>query len=184
MESNIFEIYLTSNFIESDKWLSFIYKMSKINGLFHPWILWINIENNYIRYFVETEKTLPPLFGNLGSFLFKKTESNLKQKSISGKPYLLTKNYKTLLDIYDKNETKKFQELKNVKIIFYPYKYDNYLSSTYFYFKDSNGKIIKRKVFGNDEIYKFISIDFGIHTRFFYQKNEAKYLETKKYYNI
>lgn len=183
MKKNIFEIYLTSSFVESNEWLKLIYKISKINGMLRKWNLWVHIENNYIRYFVETKKILPPILGDLGSFLLKKTDKKITEKSTLGIPYLLTHNYQTVLDVYDKNETKKLQKLKNVKITFYPYKYNNYLSTTHFYIKNEQGQIIKRKVFGNDEIYKFISIDFSTHIRFFYQKSEDKYLDTKKVIN-
>ena len=68
-KKNVFEIYLTSAFVESKQWLQLIYKISKINGKFKSWNLWINIENNYIRYFVETNTMLPPILGELGEFL-------------------------------------------------------------------------------------------------------------------
>ncbi len=184
MKENIFEICLTSSHVKSEEWLKLIYKISKINGILKKWNLWINIENNYIRYFVETKTMLPPILSNLGEFLIRKSDIQLREISTLGIPYLLTSNYKTVLDIYDKNETRKLQKLKNVKISFYPYKHNNYLSTTNFYFKDKNERIIKRKVIGNNEIYKFISIDFSTHIRFFYQKSEAKYLDTKKVINV
>ena len=184
MKENVFEICLTSSHVKSEEWLNLIYKISKINGMLKKWNLWIHIENNYIRYFIETTRILSPILGDLGEFLIKKTDIELREISSLGIPYLLTRNYKTLLDVYDKNETRKLQKLKNIKLSIYPYKYNNYLSTTNFYFKDEKGKIIKRKVIGNNEIYKFISIDFGTHIRFFYQKSEAKYLDSKKVINI
>lgn len=184
MEINIFEICLTSAYVKSEEWLKLIYKISKMNGMLKKWNLWINIENNYIRYFIETNRMLPPILGELGEFLIRKSEIQLNKKANLGIPYILTHNYKTMLDVYDKNETRKLQKLKNIKISFYPYKYNNYLSTTNFYFENENGKIIKRKVIGNNEIYKFISIDFSTHIRFFYQKSEAKYLDSKKVINV
>ena len=44
--------------------------------------------------------------------------------------------------------------------------------------------MIRKKIFFNSNISKFISVDFSTHIRFFYQKNEAKYLDTKKVINI
>lgn len=184
MKWNLFEIYLTSQLVESEEWLKLIYKISKINGILIHWNLWIQIENNYIRYFIETKRMLPSILGELGDFLLKKTNIELKEKSYVGMPYILTNNYKTLLDVYDKNETRKSLKLSKIKITFYPYKHDNYISTTYFYLKNKEDKIIKKKVLGNKEIYKFISVDFGAHIRFFYKKNEAKYLDTKKVINV
>ena len=184
MKKNVFEIYLTSEYVQGQDWLNLFLKICKINGIFRPWNLWVHIENNYIRYFVETSKMLPPILGELGSFLCKKTDIKLGEKSIIQIPYILTSNYKTILDVYDKNETKRMQKLKDVKITFYPHKYDSYLSTTYFYFKTMDNRIIRRKVFGNTSIFDFVSIDFGTHTRFFYQKETARYLETKKVLNL
>ena len=49
MKKNIFEIYLTENYIKSEDWLKLILKVSKINGKFKTWSLWIKIENNIVR---------------------------------------------------------------------------------------------------------------------------------------
>lgn len=184
MRKNIFEIYLTSQFVESKEWLKLILKVSKINGILGYWNLWIHIENNYIRYFIETKRMLPPILGELGDFLIKKSDMVLRENTKIGMPYILTKNYDTLLDVYDKFDTRKAQKIRNVKITFFTYKHDNYLSTTHFYLKNEEGKIIKRKVFWNSEIYKFISVNFSTHIRFFYQKSKTKYLNTKKIINV
>ena len=184
MKKNLFEIYLTSQYVKSEEWLKLILKISKINGKLSSWNLWIHIENNYIRYFVETKRMLPPIIGELGDFLIKKQTLCLRENSTIGMPYILTRNYKNILDVYDKFDTRKSEKIKNIKITFYTYKHNTYLSTTNFYLKNEEGKIIKRKVFWNSNIYNFISIDFSTHIRFFYQKNEAKYLDTKKVINI
>ncbi len=184
MKRNLFEIYLTSEFVQSEEWLKFLLKISKINGRFSCWNLWVYIENNVLRYFVETKRLLPPILGDLGNFLIKKTDIQLTQSSKKGMPYILTHNYKTLLDLYDKFDTRKSQKIKKIKITFYPYKSDNYLSTTHIYLKNEDGQVIERKVFLNDAIHKFISVDFDKHIRFFYQKNEAKYLDTNKVINV
>ncbi len=180
MKKNLFEIYLTSPYVKDEEWLKLIYKVSKINGLLKSWNLWIHIENNYIRYFIETSRMLPPILGELGEFLMKKTDIKLKEKTKLGKPYIITNRYNTLLDIYDKLDTRKLQKIKNVKIRFFSYKLNNYLSTTHFYLTNQQGEIINRKVFCNNAIYKFISVDFDTHIRFFYKKEESRYLETKK----
>ena len=184
MTKNIFEIYLTSDFVNSEEWLKLILKVSKINGKLGHWNLWIHIENNYIRYFIETKRMLPPILGEIGSFLLKKSDITLKEEVKRGIPYILTNKYNTLLDVYDKFDTRKSQKIRNVKIAFFAYKHNNYLSTTHFYLKNEEGTIIKKKVFLNNEISKFISVDFSTHVRFFYQKNEAKYLDTKNVINL
>lgn len=184
MNKNIFEIYLTSKFVKGEEWLKLIYKISKINGKLKSWNLWIQIENNYIRYFVETRVVLPTILGETGEFLLKKTNVKLREKSVAGIPYILTNKHKTFLSVYDKIEARKPYKLNKIKITFYPTKHDSYMSTTHFFLKKENGEIIKRKVFWNSNIYEFISVDFSTHVRFLYKKDEAKYLETKKVINI
>ncbi len=180
----MFEIYLTAPTIDSKEWLKLFYKISKINGLGKKWNLWISIENNYIRYFIETKRTLPPVIGEIGSFLIKEVNINFKEKSCIGFPCLITKNYDNLLDMYDRLESRQNAKIKHIKIIFYPYKSDNYFSKTFFYIKQSNDILIKRKALGNDSIYNFINVDFSKHIRFFYKKSEAKYLDIRKSINV
>ena len=184
MKKRMFEIYLTAPTIDSKEWLKLFYKISKFNGLFKKWNLWISIENNYIRYFIETKRTLPPVIGEIGSFLIKEVNINFKEKSCIGFPCLITKNYDNLLDMYDRLETRQNAKIKHIKIIFYPYKSDNYFSKTFFYVKKSNDILIKRKALGNDSIYNFINVDFSKHIRFFYKKSEAKYLDIRKSINV
>ncbi len=52
MKKNIFEIYLTENYIKGEDWLKLILKVSKINGRLKHWSLWIDIENNIVRYYI------------------------------------------------------------------------------------------------------------------------------------
>jgi len=184
MKKNLFEIYLTESYVKKEDWLKLILKVSKINGRLRPWSLWINIENNVVRYFIETKRTLPPILGDLGEFLLKKEDRELREKSKFVMPYILTNNYNTLLDLYDKFDTRKSQKIKNIKITFFMYKHDNYFSTTHCYLKTEDGKVLKRRILFNNEIFNFISIDFSTHIRFFYQKNEAKYLDTKKVINV
>ena len=111
MKKNVFEIYPTSSYIEGEKWLKLILKISKINGRFKAWNLWIYIENNCIRYFIETKRMLPPIIGESGDFLIKKSDVILSRKTVFGIPFILTKNYKTLLDVYDRFDSRKLQKI-------------------------------------------------------------------------
>jgi len=183
MKKNIFEIYMTIPFVQSSSWMNLIYKISKINGMLKPWHLWISIDNNYIRYYVETEKMLPTIIGNADSFLLKKIDKKLKEKSKISSPYILTTRYKTVIDVFDRFEAKNEQRLKKVKITFYPYKRNNYFSTTKIYLEGEE-KTIRKKLFGNYGINEFISIDFETYTRFFYQKDEEKYLDIGKVVNF
>ncbi len=115
MNKNVFEIYLTSPYVRGEEWLRFIYKISKINGIFRPWNLWICFEKSYIKYYIETDRILPPILSEVGQFLIKKTEILLRSRTLISLPYVLTKNYKTLLDLYDRFDAKNSQKVKSVK---------------------------------------------------------------------
>lgn len=177
---NLFEVYLTSENVEKEDWLKLFIRIGKINGRLRKWRLWISIENNYIRYFIEMKRSLPPVLGELGSFLFKKSDMKLKEKAIPMIPFFLTRNCKTVIDVYDTAESKRMHKLKKVKITFFPHKFDSYLSSTKLYFKGNDNTTYRRKLYFNCSIFEFVSIDFSTHTRFFYKKEVARYLETKK----
>ncbi len=177
---NLFEVYLTSEYVEKEEWLKLFVRIGKINGRFRKWRLWISIENNYIRYFIEMKRLLPPVLGELGSFLFKKSDLKLKEKCVPMIPFFLTKNCKTVVDVYDNAESKRMHKLKKVKITFFSHKSDSYLSSTKLYFKGNDNTIYRRKLYFNYSVFEFVSTDFSTHTRFFYKKEVSRYLETKK----
>ena len=128
MKKNVFEIYLTSQYVDKTEWIKLFYKISKINGMLKTWNLWIYIEKNYIRYFIETRRMLPPVLGELGEFLFKKVDINLQEKAILQMPHILISDCKTVLDVYDRNESKRNQKLKKVNQAFlYFNRYTMYL---------------------------------------------------------
>lgn len=76
----------------------------------------------------------------------------LKEKSTPMIPFFLTKNCKTVLDVYDSVESKRMHKLKKVKITFWSHKQDSYLSNTRLYFETQDGKMLRRKLFFNCSI--------------------------------
>lgn len=184
MKRQVFEIFLTSDFIDSKEWLKLLLKITKINGLLNHWNFWVCIENNYIRYFAETDRGLPPVLGELGNFLIKKSDFMLNEKARLSKPFLMTSEYNTLLDVYDRFESINSIKLKKVKFKIWAHKRKSFLAKTYFFLEETDGKMIKRKAVGYYTVFDFISVDFSTHSRFFYQKEQAKYLDAKKVMNI
>lgn len=180
MRKNLFEIFLTQEYVNEKSWLNFILAISRLNGIFRKWTIWIKIENNYVRYFIETKREIPSIVNELGEFLVKKVEEDFKVTSIwSIIPCFITKGYKNILELYDKKEAQKFMKLKLTKINIYPHKKDNYLSTTRLFLEKENKVIVQKKAFFND-VYKFLSINFDKHVRFFYKKDEEKYLDIRK----
>ena len=64
----IAEIFLTSEHVTEESWLNLLNGISNLNGLFHKWSLWTRIENNEVRYFVQTRRQLPTVVSSLGDF--------------------------------------------------------------------------------------------------------------------
>ena len=73
-------------------------------------------------------------------------------------PYIMTNKEKTIIDVYDRNESKKNRILQEAEITILPYKKDNYLSSTKLIFKTKYNNISKKAIFNIPHI--FLSIDF------------------------
>ena len=179
MKKYISEIFLTSKFVTEEAWLNLIFEISKLNGRFRKWDLFINTEMNTVRYFVRTSHELPPVISHLGDFLLKRIDKEEKMHAYPGIFYIITNREINVLDVYDKNEVKKSRKLKLSKISIFPYCKDNFLSSTKLFFENKSRRIIKKRALFNIP-HRFLSIDFSNYSRFFYQKDAVKFLDIQK----
>lgn len=173
------EILLTSKFVTEESWLQFIYEVSKLNGRFHKWDLWIKIELNTVRYFIQTSRELPSAISHLSDFLLKKIETKEKMQAQFHFFYWITNREFNILDVYDKNEVKKARKLVTSQITIWPYCKNNFLFSTKLFFQDSHQKMIKKLAILNIP-HHFLSIDFSNYSRFFYKKDAVKFLDIQK----
>ncbi len=179
-----FEVLFTSDFVTEEEWNKFILYISKLNGLFIKWNIYIRFEKNRVRYFIRCKNEVPTTLSDLGSFLIKKVDKidKIKKVDILKSPYIVTNKEKTVIDIYDRNESKKKRILVEAKIEIIPYKRNNYLSFTSLLFKNKHDRIIcKKAIFNIPHI--FLSIDFSKHTRFLHKKDIKKYLNIEKSLN-
>lgn len=179
-----FEVLFTTDFVTEEEWNNFILYVSKLNGLFIKWNIYIRFEKNKVRYFVRCKNEIPTTLSDLGSFLIKKVDKpkKIKTRNILKLPYFITNKEKTVIDIYDRNESKKKRALLEAKIGIILYKRDNYLSFTHFVFENRFNRIICRKALFNIP-HIFLSIDFSKHTRFLHKKDIKKYLNIEKSLN-
>ena len=119
-EKILSEIILTTEYVEPKAWLSLLNAISKLNGLFKHWTLYAKIELNEVHFFCETRCILPPIINSLGYFMIKKldiTKEDLMDFSNKkAMPFLLTNKEKNILDIFDKIEASRKQELKLAKM--------------------------------------------------------------------
>ena len=174
------EVFLTSNEVKPEAWLELLNHISHLNGILRRWNLWIQIENNEVRYFVQTRKELPTVIGSLGDFLIKKVEEGEGEPKSSYRFfYLIKRREKNILDVYDTHEIKKRNLLKLSKISIFSIKRDYFWFRTYLYLANKKGQLIKKRALFSIP-HELCSIDFSEHNRFVYKKDACKYLNIEK----
>ena len=179
------EIFLTSEHVTEESWLNLLNGISNLNGLFHKWSLWTRIENNEVRYFVQTRRQLPTVVSSLGDFLLKQIEAVEEEPASSlGLFYLFLGFFKkkenSVLDVYDYNETRKNRQMKFAKFTMFPLKQNYFRFHTRLYFKKENSKKLKRRFALFSIPQTLLSINFAEHNRFLYKKDAKKYLNIEK----
>ena len=175
----MYEIYLTSDYTDENEWLKLILEISNLNGLFRSWKLYVKFERSVIKYYIVSRKKLPTVLSCSGAFLIKRIDTFIRIKTLIEYLYLVRNNENNLVDIYDRNESKYRQFLKQVEITFISYCKSNYLTKTKLYFEHEKGNKSKgRAIFFIPHIQ--LSMDFSKHTRFSYVKEGSKYLQIQK----
>lgn len=179
MKRYMYEIYLTSDYIDENEWLKFLLEISNLNGFFRSWKLYVKIERSVIKYYIVSRKKLPTVLSCSGSFLIKKIDSFKREKTLIEYLYLVRKYENNLVDIYDRNESKYRQFLKQIEITFTSFSKTNYFTKAKLYFEHERGNKSKgRTIFFIPHIQ--LSVDFSKHTRFSYVKEGSKYLQIQK----
>lgn len=180
----IFEIFLTTDFVTDESWLKFILYISKLNGLFKPWNIYIKFEKNNVRYFIKTTNDMPTTLTDLNDFLLQKLENiDLKTKNFKLKSlYWVTRKEKSIVDIYDKNESKFLRKMYIAQVKIIPINKNNFLYSSYAVFSKGNKQSLKKFLFNIP--HQFLSINFSKHTRFLYRKDVKRYLNIEKTVNL
>ncbi len=179
MKKYISEIFFTTDNADENEWQKLILEISKLNGLFRSWKIYIQVERNIIRYYLVTRKKIPTILSCSGNFLIKTISHFDKIKTNLSFLYLVTNKEKNIVDIYDKNESKYNLNLKQVEVRIRSFKKDNYFSHTKLYFENKNGR--KCKAWALFFIPNMgISVDFSKHTRFLYRKEGSRYLKLEK----
>ena len=178
-KSHFYEILLTETHVDENAWLEFIFSISKINGWLRRFKIYISIDTNEIKYYLKTSLKMPPAIGNLGYFLLKPCDNYKLPKANFKLPYYLSTKYPSILDVFDKNESKYSRKLEVTEITILPYKKNNFFNKTKLYFKKENGRYI-RKIGLFNIPHTFLSLNFDKHTRFFYQKDVIRYLDIRK----
>lgn len=178
-KSYTYEILLTETHVDEKRWLEFIFSIAKINGWLKPFKIYISINTNEVKYFLRTKIKMPPAIGDLGIFLLKPYNTLEIPKAKFQFFYYLSTKFPSVVDIFDRNESRFSRKLELTEITFLSYKRNNYFSKTNLYFRKENKKLYKKIGLLNIP-HTFLSINFDEHTRFFYQKDAVKYLDIRK----
>ncbi len=181
------EVFLTQENVEENVWSKFLYAVSKLNGIFRKWKMYVYIENNTVRYFIQSSRKLPSIIQDFSEFILKKVEEEEEnlfgEKSVTYRWYLVTNKEKSGLDIYDKAEVKKSKKLKFLEIDILPITKNYYRFRTYLFFESKYGYLIKRRAVFSVP-YQLLAIDFSKYNRFFYRKDATKFLDIQKTMHI
>ena len=131
----IYEVFLTTDYVTEENWLKFLLYISKLNGRFRKWKIYIKSDKNSIRYFIKTKNDIPTTLSDLGDFLLKKIDGFEEYRKFFKSLYIVTNKEQSLIDVCDRNESKKKRNLLESEITILPYAKDNYLSFTNLFFK-------------------------------------------------
>ena len=182
---NYFEVFLTNDYVTEESWLQFLLYISKLNGLLRKWKIYVKFDKNNVRYFIKTRNQIPTTLSNLNDFLLKKIEDIdiIKGNNFLKTFYIITNKEKSIVDVFDKNESKRMREIVAAEIKFIPFNKNNFLYFTKIIFKNKKDKLISRIALFSIP-HSFLSIDFSKHTRFLYRKDIKQYLNIEKTVNI
>lgn len=179
----IYEILLTTQYATEEAWLNLILEIGKLNGFLKTWKIYVEIELNEVKYYVQSSVILPPVINAQSDFLIKPTKKSMKINFRRSFPYYLSTKYPCILDIFDRNESHRNRKLKLTEISFRSFNRFNFFSHTKLFFEKANGKVIRKNGLFNIP-HTFLSIDFSVHSRFFHQKDAIRYLDIRKSLHI
>lgn len=175
-----YELFLTKDKIELDDWDNLFNEISRLNGILRSWKLYLNVEENMIRFYISSRVKIPSILSCSSSFVLRNINSiDTIHKTLRRMHFCMSSD-KTFSDIYDKFESKKNKVLKQIEIKFRLLVPNLYYTTTYLYFKTSFGKIKKYKSFffiPADQL----QLNFSDYNRFFCRIDTGrKYLKVNK----
>lgn len=169
------EIYLTKKFVSREEWIEFIKNISRFNKILEKWNIIVTIEKNEIRYYIETNYSLPATIGDLNLFVLKPSD-NINIPNIYTSSIYFPKQKNNIIDIIEYCNIKDKGNLKFIKIGFRKL-YKDYIDYSVFLYLQRNNLLKLRLPFGIPS--KILSVDFNSNKRFFY-KSAPKYLDVSK----
>ena len=113
-----YELFLTKDKIELDDWDNLFNEISRLNGILRSWKLYLNVEENMIRFYISSRVKIPSILSCSSSFVLRNINSiDTIHKTLRRMHFCMSSD-KTFSDIYDKFESKKNKVLKQIEIKF------------------------------------------------------------------
>ena len=135
---NYYELFLTKDEIELNDWDSLFSEISRLNGFLKKWKFYLIIENNMLRFFIESRVKLPSILSISSNFVVRDIDSIDIKKSFFSKVHICMNSDQSFGNIYDKFESKHNKILNQIEIKFRFMTPKRYLSKTYLYFLKNN----------------------------------------------
>lgn len=171
-----YEIFLSKKEVTKEEWNSLLYTISKYNGIFRKWKIYLSIHDNKIRYFVETNCSLPSQINNLDAFVFKNHSSISIEHIIYSFPYIINVD-KNAIDLVEFFQIKKQKELSFIKITIRKLGENKFLTKTIAYAKKENELYRHRLFFAIPK--NILTLNFENNKIYFYN-SAPKYLDISK----
>ena len=138
----IYEILLTTQYATEEAWLNLILEIGKLNGFLKKWKIYVEIELNEVKYYVQSSVILPPVINAQSDFLIKPTNKIMKinfRKDDYVIEYAIPSNLISLIN------------LKSIEVLPLNYNYYNYLhlkdyQSTFIYSEKEHNNVLNLKL--------------------------------------
>ena len=180
---NYYELFLTKDEIELNDWDSLFGEISRLNGFLRKWKFYLIIENNMLRFFIESRVTLPSILSISSKFVVRNITSIDIKKKIFSKIYICMNSDLSFGNIYDKFESKYGQILGQIEINFRYMASKRYISKTFLYFFKNND-IQKYRAFLFIPGYH-LKLDLSNYSRFFCRTDVGRrFLKVNKSFGL
>ena len=181
---NYYELFLTKDTLTLSDWDLLFKEISRLNSIFGSWKLYLLIENNMLRFYIQSKVKIPSILSSSSCFVIKEIDAIDTLSKFISKTHICMESDKTFGDIYDKFESQSNKVLKQIEIKFKYITSNRYYTKTHLYFKKNNNKIAKYRSFFFIPAYH-LQIDFSDHTRFFCRIDVGrKYLKINKSFEL
>lgn len=173
-----YEIYLTKPSVTKEEWQKYIEKISNYQGYFKKWRLIVQIYNYQIRYYLESNCSLPTIMNHFPTFLLKKCNSLQNISFVISYPYI-GKGCFNLMDLLDQFKIKKRKNIFRIDFFSFKVPLIGNLYQCFFYTK-KNGISIRYYFIPT---VTFLALNFDQNKRYS-KKSPPKYLDIHKSFHL